>query len=115
MAKHMSKRKKEIEILVENQRELRGSIEHLQRQLRSAGDELRVARIELQARAEIPRMYLRVTDSRGSAQYTYEGATAESFKQWAGEILYPVLVKDLRELGQSAQIRLNGSLVLPEP
>lgn len=40
----------------------------------------------------------------------YEGTTVESFALWAAEILWPVVIKDLRELGDASNVRLQGRI-----
>lgn len=55
-------------------------------------------------------VFIQTTNSRGERYECYEGTTVESFALWAAEILWPVVIKDLRELGYASNVRLQGRI-----
>lgn len=44
------------------------------------------------------------------SQDQYEGTSVESFVKWCEEIMWPVILRDLADLGQSAHLRIQGNI-----
>ena len=100
--------KLQVASLSEVERTLRQGIMQIESERRQYRDRLSRAEKDLENTRKIRRTLVRVTDSRGQAQDIYEGRSAESFALFATEILWPLISRDLSELGDSAQIKITG-------